>query len=344
MTERGQAAELLGWLSGKPQQPQDWPSLLNLAGETLTISELAEVALESTAVELPPPVADLLADIRARTHLRNRRLMAQLSEAVEALNAVGVEPIVMKGMARLLTKPGDQGRLISDIDLLIPAGRHGECELALKGLGYTAQKGSVHAPVVLERPVDVGQIDLHVWIPPGYLRFDFDRLRPHCNAVGMGRARAFLPSPTCQMLLIVVHDQLHDTDYWRGLVDVRHLIDIRKLAREEIDWALLEEMLPEGPARRALAVQLCTAQRFVDAQVDPRLCGGRWTAVQLARRRYQARNPWLLPPLTLLTLMVEPPRHASDLFDANWREWVWNRLRMARHYLRSPAVGKLRSV
>lgn len=348
MRKRAQVLEdLLECLSGSERTPQDWQAVVQLASETLTIGTLADVILSSRgALKVPIEIRELLMDVRDRARERNRRLTAQLSEMLPALNAAGVEPIVMRGMARLIGGGGQkQARLISDIDLLIAAERRRECMQALGELEYQVFKGSEGdpAPTVLCRSRDVGMIDLHTQVQPSYLLLGYERIARQCERTQVGQGHVLLPSPACQLLLTIVHDQLHDGDYWRGLVDVRHLIDARDLISEGVDWNLLAGFFPGGSPLRALQVQLRTARSLVKVPVPEELCGGNWARLQLLRRKLQTNFQFLRPLLTLLTIALDPPPRSSPPEGIRKRVTVksWSKpRRFIGHYLRPIASGK----
>ncbi len=345
MRKRAKVLEdLLEGLAGSPRSPQDWQAVAELAGETLTIGTLADVSLSNPALEIPAEIRELLTDIRDRARVRNRRLTDQLSDLLPALNAAGVEPIVMRGMARLISSGRNPARLISDIDLLVPAGRLSDCMQALRELGYEVFRGidDDSLPTVLYRSRDVGMIDLHTQLQPIYLALGYDRVARHCERTPVGRGHALVPSPTCQLMLTIVHDQLHDGDYWRGLVDVRHLVDARELIGEGLDWDLLASFFPSGSPLRALEVQLRTARSLAKVPVPEAFCGGSWARLQLLRRRLQMNVQFLRPFLTLMTIALDRPPRSTPRAGFRRRaveKWAKPR-QFIRHYLRPIANGK----
>ena len=80
------------------------------------------------------------------------------------------------------------------------------------------------------RPDDVGLIDLHQRPPgpPGLA--EIDNLTAYCTPVSVDGLRAIRPLSAVQIFFLVLHDQLHDGDYWRGGFDLRHLVDIASLS------------------------------------------------------------------------------------------------------------------
>jgi hypothetical protein len=326
----GTFQELVDCLSGKIGRPKDWRALIALAGTTLTIGTLADAFLSTESVAVPADVRALLTDVRDRARKRNALLVGQFEELLPALHAIGVEPIPMKGLARLLGSADEQSRLLSDIDLLVPAERLHDCVSVLKRLGYDVIVGPEHdsRAFVLGRPQDVGTLDLHTALKPYYLDFGYADIAPHCRAIAVAEGNALVPDPTCQLLLEVLHDQLNDRDYWRGLIDVRHLLDVRSLVQEGIDWPRLASAFAPGTATRAFKLQMLTASTLMTVDIPQAYRDGAWTRLQMLRRRAQMRFPISRWFFTLLTMALDPPRESGRSADA---EAIGGRGRGIRH-------------
>ena len=117
-----------------------------------------------------------------------------------------------------------------------------------------------------------------------------------------------MPSPAALAALFVLHDQLQEGDYWRGRIDLRHLVDLAALARDEegIDGAELAALFPEARARRALAVQLDTLAEWLDVRIAIDRRGWR-VPFQDWRRRQQLRRPGTETAFTLASWLIDPP-------------------------------------
>ncbi len=348
MNSRAQALDdLVDCLAGNVRAPRDWRALVALASETLTIGTLADALLSAPAVtKVPQNIRDLLVDVRDRARERNARLKKQFFELLPALNAIGVEPIVMRGMARLLAGSGEKSRLLSDIDLLVPLDRLEDCTRSLLELGYGPFRTSDEkdVPSVFCRSRDVGMVDVHTQLQPSYLKLGYGELAPDCSSVDVGPGRTLMPSPTCQLLFTIVHDQLHDGDYWRGLVDMRHLVDIHRIGAQGVNWADLDGFFPPGSPKNALHVQLRTARSLMKIEVPDEYCGGAWSAAQELRRRVQVHAAPLRPLLTLLTLAVDPPPRSTSMQEASASRTETAQERARRrldHYFRGANPGKL---
>jgi hypothetical protein len=240
-------------------------------------------------------------------------LLDQLVEASGALNAAGILPVLKKGAAMLLTDPQSiAARMVSDLDLIVARRDIGRAVEVLQGIGYR-DMGDGAQPATLSRSKDAGAIDLH-FRPRGPVRFSgdaiFDR---HSRPVQLpgGTAMAILPSATFQILYLTLHDQFHDGDYWRGYVDLRHMVDIARLSAlpEGVDWEALKAILSTRYARRAFAAQIINASRLMGMPLPRGFGTVRLADLQYRRWLFQVDRPRLAALLSLGTMLLErPPR------------------------------------
>lgn len=322
ITEQLPVVQLMACLDGRTPEDVDWTEIIAVANRTLTTGTLAQRQRINGPMALPDDVKSFFAAVHARTLDRDQRMRGQLVEAVACLNRADITPMLLKGAA-LLAMPGVdlRGRLLSDLDIMVPPSALARAGEALGKIGYVRQIETSDPSVahIFARPRDAGTIDLHYRLKTQRPRFDFARLASCCVLVGVGSGEALLPSPTAQALILILHDQLKDRDYWRGLVDLRHVLDIDALARtpEGIDWDLLDSWFLERQPQTALRTQLVTIEALRGIGVPPRLIRGWWPRLQHRRRMLQARWPALGPIFTLLTLALDPPRHCWKAIDGN---------------------------
>jgi hypothetical protein len=289
----------------------DWKAVIGLANHTLTTPSLIDF-VDSHRNSIPEDVAVCVRELSDRNAIRNDRLTAQLEEAVAVLNAVGIIPFLVKGAAQLATKTPARPvrKLMSDLDLVI---QPGETEAAIKGLAtigyhvdYESDGKTTKWYADLKRPQDVGMIDLHQAIP-GYNFFSYapEDIERHSRMVNFGNAKALVPSPELQALVLMVHDQFQDYDYWTGSIDLRHLLDLRQLIAFPMGagWDSLMAMAAGTVARNAIETQLLLLTRLLDvrwpAHYPPRLV----PRLQVWRQLLQARMPalrYFLLPMGLL--------------------------------------------
>jgi hypothetical protein len=223
---------------------------------------------------------------------------------VAALGARGITPMLMKGSAMLATSPRMKmgRRLVTDLDLVVSPDEIEPAFECLRNLGYyvhlEAPETNAQWFAELARPGDVGMIDLQR-CPPGH-RFFYGAAgdaKHHCRLEG----GAYIPSATYQALVLIIHDQFQDEDYWVGNIDLRHLLDLRDLA-DGIDWNLLVSLTRGKLARNAIETQLVTLNSLLGVDVPHDMRRRVMPRLQYWRRRLQAQLPVLRHALFLLTL------------------------------------------
>jgi hypothetical protein len=298
-------------LGGKKPRDPDWLSLLGLANETLTTPFLIDLVDQSNP-SVPEDVRAFVQEVYRRNTLRNQRLCSQLEEAVSALNERDVIPVLLKGAANLVTAAPERRptRVMADLDIVVEPD---QMELALQtlaGLGYQlhfqAPADSKKQYADLKRAQDVGMIDLHQTAPgPAYFYRVSGKLLDHCRIAPVGRGAAYIPTPTYQAYMLMIHDQFQDYGYWIGEIDVRHLIELRDLARssEGIDWDRMISFAPNELVRNAIESQLVALAELFDVDIPADLRGRFIPRLQFKRLLLQARFPLARWPLLAVCLL-----------------------------------------
>lgn len=314
MSRLGSLAQLTSCLRGEVPVAPDWQAILVLANRALVTAQLCRAIAQAGATQLlPEDVRTFLCEVFKRNRERNRRLAAQLGEALRALNDAGIEPVLLKGAAVWASSRRglEFDRILADLDLLVGPSEveHALDVLDKAGFPCTARYQGKHAVAELGRPTDVGFIDLHQR-PPGPLGIvQIQNLDSFCTRISWFGSRAMIPSPAIQILFMVLHDQFHDGDYWRGGFVLRHLVDIAELSRAlpSVDWLLLDEMCKTSLARNAVGTQLLAAERLLGAAVPLHLTRRRWVRFQHQRHVWQYMYPRLSAPLSLVGVITEWP-------------------------------------
>jgi hypothetical protein len=207
---------------------------------------------------------------------RNREIADQVSEIVAALAAIGIEPVLLKGVGHLLEGLyGDPAaRLIGDIDLLVSAERIDDAVGALLATGY--QEAGIddfsfaahHHHTPLARRDRVACVELHTEPVPK----EFSTLLPAERVVRDARPllvdghRAWLPAPRDQVVHNIVHGQLGDRHYWSGRIALRPLCDqvrLRIAHHDAIDWPEVLATFDRAGYGSACRAWLMTAQRLL---------------------------------------------------------------------------------
>jgi hypothetical protein len=314
MSRLGSLAQLTACLRGEMPVAPDWPAIVALANRALVTPQLYGAIVQAGATQrLPEDVRTFLCEVFKRNRERNRRLSAQLTDALRALNDAGIEPILLKGAAVWATSGRglEFDRILTDLDILV---KPSEVEHALAafdraGFPCAARHHGLHAVAELGRATDVGFIDLHQRPPGPFGIAHVDNLDSFCTQISWSGTRAKAPAPAIQILFTVLHDQFHDGDYWRGGVVLRHLLDIAELSKipQSVDWLLLHELCKTSLVRSALGTQLVAAERFLGAAVPASVTRRRWARFQHQRHIWQFMYPSLSVPLSLVAAITEWP-------------------------------------
>ena len=272
-------------LQGRLPDGSEWSSLLEIANRGwLTPALYVAFERKDCLGQIPGGVRDYLALLHDRNAERNRRLRAQLIEALRAMNAVGIEPILLKGAIKLFCGDGAsiRSRMISDLDINIAPDQVSDVKKALSQLGY----GETDNPRELGRSEDVGVIELHD--RPNvrsarYLTGDFGTSAPAVEREGV---KARVPSQTAQATHLIVHDMIKEGDYWRLGINLRHLHDLAHLERstDGIDWHRIATILCDDLGKGALAMQLLALHDLFGLETPIQLRGG-----PIGRLRHKAR-------------------------------------------------------
>jgi hypothetical protein len=254
----------------------DWKRFLELADhEHMTSALAAALRRRNLHTSLPRPIKGAL----DRRHFMgmeiNGRIKRQIEEMVETLNSIGVTPLLMKGALFLCEAAPDElaGRVLRDLDLMVPAESLEDCVDALKAKDYVPQgedEGwTYHYRPMYHRDHIVG-IELHV--RPGEQRHFMGVEEAWENAVpvNLPGLDAVALGPSNRVAHNIFHSEVQDFGHVLATLCLRQLYDLARICQRhqgEIDWpAVLIQMERHGMAamfraRMHQAVELLGAPR-----------------------------------------------------------------------------------
>jgi hypothetical protein len=224
---------------------------------------LGTLAVRLEGVEVPEGGRAVLVDALLDTEREARIALWEADRAARALAPLGLEPILLKGAAYAAAGlEAGRGRMIGDLDILVPRDRLDEAEAALLDAGWEWVKPDPYddayyrqwmheLPPLIHRERD-RMIDVHHTILPLTARPKPDAAELVAESVGVGGGLRVL-SPEDRVCHAVAH-LFADGDLSGGL---RNLWDVRCLLGEMGDEAALERRA--GAAWPGRASRPCAA-------------------------------------------------------------------------------------
>lgn len=340
-TERG-APERLS--TAMKTSPPDWPLLIRLSSEQRVTLLLYRCLLEKKL--LADAGADLLQffkTLHAMNSTRNTGIRMQILAVCRTLNAVGIEPVVLKGGAHLLTGlyADPAVRVLADIDMLAPAAEYEAGKAALVQAGY--------APVIYENRFDAdphhdaplvsegapAPLELHVEL----LDSRFRGLLPAAEALARSErmtGNVAVWRKLCaqdEIAYHIAHVQLHHDYFGIGRLALRELCDLsflRKAHDPNLDWQAISTLYARQKVRPALESFLLQAERYLACPMPPDMESSRAARQGCRRvessivnpRREQCRR--LRHELSRqLRQAVTNPAYALRLFKGVFRPSAW---------------------
>lgn len=274
----GEVAEQHGLRLGvaRRRQALDWNEVLAVASE-LMVGPALWCAVYDSPSPIPAAVGEQLRQQYLLNIVRNLHFERTLSEAVQALNLSGVLPLLFKGALELAARtPGEvAGRLMVDLDLLVPGDQMPDARRALEGLGYKAPPRKTFADLhelPLVRDDSPGPIELHLALgsrPVAAVLPTAEAWEQSSEiSVGDGRARAL--SPSHQVLHNVLHSAVQDGNHVMGGLPLRQLLILSRLVETHgasIDWNMIGRRMEEHKLARHLRDHLWLAHRFAGMEL-----------------------------------------------------------------------------
>jgi hypothetical protein len=262
----------------------DWDTLVRQARRSNLLGHLAFRLETANMLAGAPPAA--------QAHLEAARTLAQhQQEAVErevaairqSLAATGVDIILLKGAAYAIAGlRAAQGRVFSDVDILVPKHALLEVESALMQHGWISTHHDpydqryyrtwMHELPPMRHIIRQTVIDVHHAILPETARLKPDSAKLRTAAVPLeGKKGLFVFSPADMVLHSATH-LFHDGDLEHGL---RDLVDLDTLLRDFSQqagfWDMLVKRAAELDLRRPLYYALRYTAHILGTPVPPQI-------------------------------------------------------------------------
>lgn len=285
----------------------DWHTVIDISNHYLIAPSLW-ISLKKRGLikVLPPDVCEYLGELYRLNTLRNEHLRTQAIEAIQSLNSIGIQPILLKGGASLFIKTFDDpgSRVMVDLDLLVPHTVAEDCWNALRTLGYSPVDNDFdysdhHHLKPLYRPGEYGTIEIHrdalpasaARVLPTALIWEQSELVVNDLGIVMR-----VPSPTHRVLHNLLHSNLIDEAYVRGLISLRslhELVMMQTLYQERLDWETIGQWMARGGQAKVLRAALYLAHRWFGSPMPAGIRPTPAAMAHYARTRLQVRWDWL---------------------------------------------------
>ena len=228
-------------LSGHVPSDSEWLALIEVANAHLVTPRLHDAMRRKKALDRIDPEARAYLDlIRCRNTARNAGLRNEALHATRLLNRAGIEPLWIKGAARIAgaRSPADCPRVLTDIDLVVSPASRDRAIRALMSAGYRDAGGLVsdHTIGNLTRGTAPGHLDLHDRLPGHLSDLLGTEVQAHAERVVRDGVVFYRPEPEIDIIINVVHELLHDRGLRRGTISLRYLLDI---ADQADTWATI---------------------------------------------------------------------------------------------------------
>lgn len=321
--------------------PKGWDDLVRLGRAADLLARLAYLAQRHDLWALiPAEVQRHLVSAQALVARQHRELGYELQEIDLALKGLGVPVVLLKGAAYVAAEQAAaQGRMVSDVDVLVPSGCLAQAEAALMLGGWTSRAKSdydqrYYRTWMHELPpmvhIQRGTVlDVHHAIMPLSARI-------HPSSALLLEASQPLHGFDCLRVLApmdqVLHSAthlMHEGEFEQGL---RGLVDLDALLQEHGQapdfWPGLVSRAVALELTRPLFYALRYVQQFLGTEVPAAV------QVELGQARGASPGAWALPLMDALFTRALRPAHA--LTSDRWTPLARGLLYLRGHWLRMP--------
>jgi len=262
-----------------PDTIAQWENIIETANFHLLLPAFYRCLKEKGLYDhLPRTVREKLLIAYKINSERNKRIKNQTIAIIKLFNAIGVEPLLIKGASHLLTGFYDDPgvRMMIDIDMLVPRERALDCLSILQNNTYETLHLLQHANLCHHFPAmikknEVASVELHQDIVVGdYLHLLTTKEVWKDSIPWRVGGYAFrIPKPKHMVLLHLIHSQLSDIRYAFLEIKLSQCYDLllmKKKYQKQIAWDRLIQSKKQ-PYNRAFAFFLTISdQLFMESK------------------------------------------------------------------------------
>ena len=258
--------------------PVAWAEVRVLADE-LAVTPSIWRALERLDIEPPQSELEVFRQHHCWNAARNVSFHHTLTEAVEALNAVDIVPLLFKGSLSLVDGSVDDvgRRFMADLDVAVPRGTLAEAVDALRAVGYEPLSRKPWEPVhdlPVVRRGTLEMIDLHVELGSQPVETVLPASAAWAASLELrfASAQARGLSPTHQVFHCILHSALQDVHHASAGLPLRHLLTLAQLARAHrsaVDWSEIDTRAENHGVSEVVRDHLWLAHRLAGLSLPP---------------------------------------------------------------------------
>ncbi|MCM8621126.1 MAG: nucleotidyltransferase family protein [Candidatus Accumulibacter sp.] len=283
-------------LSDLPTDSSEWEHVLRLSSRHLVSPQLRWALREQGLFHsVPTEVAEYLEAVYTLNLERNSECENQLCEIVVALGKIGVQPVFLKGAAAILGGfyPTSGERMITDLDVLVPAEKLSEILDELACVGYRPIDNYVdvarsgvwqdfrHHYPPLFKPGFTTTIELHVQpVELPYVRLlSSEEVFRDARRVRWRGLLCSIPSPTHFITQNAIHAFLVDTRDNLRQVSLRQLFEFTLASGiygSGVAWTVLRDRFDEVGYGSALREYSALASTCLNFRFPPAIRVGAW--------------------------------------------------------------------
>ena len=319
------------------QGVEAWDLLLRVARRTRLLGRLAVIMDEMGLLpRLPEKVHDHFIAARVYVDQRQQAARWEINRLLAATRESRVPLVLLKGSAYILAGlPPARGRLLSDVDLLLPAASLESVEKTLLGNGWTGVKLEeydqryyrtwMHELPPLRHPERGFEVDIHHTISPLTSRLNPDPEKLLRDSIPLADGRLRVLQPVDMVLHSAVH-LFYDGEFINGLRDLVDLADLfSHFGARAGFWEKLVQRAREQDLQRPLFYAMRYTQRLLGADIP---------ATAMANIGSGAPLRPVLRLMDRLILLVMVPDHPDfPLRRTALARWL---LYVRSHWLRMP--------
>ncbi len=298
----------------------DWDKILALANEYLVTPSLYLGLVKRDLLKhLDIDVCNFLEAIYYLNGERNAGLKEQALSVIQLMNSEDIQPILLKGVAGLLTGlyEDDGERVIGDIDLLVDKSELDKVVRLLTANGYQCDSNiqaavSNHSfylrELCLVPDAGIANIDLHVRPAcSGSNAFvSSENARNQAASLVLGAATALLPPFCFRLMHNFYHAQSLDRCYLNGSINLRQLIDwihLLKMAGSSVSYVEISDQLYQHGLSHSFVLYVLNADRLLKQPIPANIKINLFVELLYFRQRLCLQYRWLYKINALITFL-----------------------------------------